>query len=108
MTWEEYWYGDVWMVEAAREAEKLKQRRINAEAHLMGMYVYEAIYDVSPVLHAFAKKGVKPIPYRTNPYPLNEKKSKPGPQEAENERLRAILFFKNWARATEKNFGNRS
>lgn len=95
------------MVEAFREADKLKQRRINAEAHLMGMYVYEAICDVTPVLHAFAKKGTKPIPYRTQPYPMGrEEKSKlEAEQEAENERLKAQLFFRNWARSAQKKFG---
>ena len=48
--------------------------RINAEAHLMGLYVYEALCDVSPVLHAFAKKGTKPKPFRTEPYALNGEK----------------------------------
>lgn len=61
MTWEQYWYGDVWMVEGFREADKLNRRRTNAAAHMMGMYIYEAFCDVAPVLHAFAKKGTKPI-----------------------------------------------
>ena len=56
MTWDQYWYGDVRMAAIYREADKRRMERINAEAHLMGLYVYEALCDVSPVLHAFAKK----------------------------------------------------
>lgn len=70
----------------------------------MGMYIYEAMCDVSPVLHAFARKGTKPIPYRTEPYPIGKKEEAPTGKEIENERLKAALFFKNWARATEKKF----
>ena len=106
MTWEQYWYGDVWMVEAFRKADKLRQNRINAEAHLIGMYIYEAFCDVAPVLHAFAKKGTKPTPYRSEPYRLSgtEPEQTNKKQEEENERMRATLFFKNWARATQKHF----
>ena len=93
MTWEQYWYGDVWMVEGFREADKLNRRRTNAAAHMMGMYIYEAFCDVAPVLHAFAKKGTKPIPYRTEPYPMRgeEKTKLESSQEIENERLKAQL-----------------
>ena len=34
------------------------------------MYIYEALCDVSPILHAFAKKGAKPTPYASKPYAL--------------------------------------
>lgn len=94
------------MVEAARRANKLWMQRENSKAHLLGMYIYEALCDVSPVLQAFAKKGTKPIPYRTRPYDIGNE-SKPQAekdQEAENERLKAQLFFRNWARATKKHF----
>lgn len=42
---------------------------------LQGAYVYEAICRVSPVLHAFAKKGAKPMPYLSEPYALSEKQA---------------------------------
>lgn len=47
------------MVEEARKANKLWMQRENSKAHLLGMYIYEALCDVSPVLQAFAKKGDK-------------------------------------------------
>lgn len=64
------------------------------------MYIYEAMMDLSPILHAFANKGTKPHPYRSKPYQLVSEKGKQATeQEIENERLKAELFFKNWARA---------
>ena len=40
------------------------------------MYIYEAICDASPILHAFAKKGTKPHPYADKPYALTAKQRK--------------------------------
>ena len=60
------------MVRAFRQAQDFKDRRRNQELWLQGMYVYEAICDVSPILHAFAKKGTKPEPYSKEPYAITE------------------------------------
>lgn len=106
MTYEQYWYGDVHMVRAFREADKLRQQRINQEAHLQGLYFYEALLDVSPILHAFAKKGTKPIKYSAKPYELfNDKKNRKIDTEEERERkeererLQAKLYMRNFVRA---------
>lgn len=72
MTYDEFWHGDVSMVRAYRKAQELRDKRKNQELWLQGMYVYEAIYDVAPILHAFAKKGTKPEPYAKEPYPITE------------------------------------
>nr|DAU28897.1 MAG TPA: hypothetical protein [Caudoviricetes sp.] len=104
MTWEQYWYGDVWMVEAYRQADKQRLERENMMLWLQGLYNYEALCDASPIFRDFAKNGTKPVPYRTEPYPLGKKKDVPTEQEVKNERLKATLFFKNWARAAEKKF----
>ena len=70
MSYDEYWNGDVWAVVAYNKAEKRRKERKNQELHLQGMYFYEALCDASPILHAFAKKGTKAHPYRTEPYKL--------------------------------------
>lgn len=110
MTWEQYWYGDVWMIVAYREADQRRMERINAEAHLMGLYVYEALCDVSPVLHAFAKKGTRPQKYRTEPYALFEKETgidgDCDSSERENSRIFAKAYMKQMLRAG-KNWGKR-
>lgn len=106
MTWDQYWYDDVWMVEAFRHADRLRRQRVNNEAWLQGLYVYDAVGRLAPILHAFAKKGTKPVPYLSEPYSLGEAKSEQDKERlAENERLKSILYFKNWARATQKKFG---
>ena len=81
MTYEQYWEGDCTLVKYYRQAEELRNEKRNQELWLQGMYVYEAICDVSPILHAFAKKGAKPTPYSTKPYPLNDKQSKRDEEE---------------------------
>ena len=73
MTSEQYWDGDPTLVKYYRKADEMKKERLNEELWLQGMYIYEALCDVSPVLHAFAKKGTKPQPYSDKPYSINEK-----------------------------------
>ena len=81
MTYEQYWEGDCTLTKYYRKAEELRNDKRNQELWLQGMYVYEAICDVAPILHAFAKKGTKPTPYSTKPYPLNDKQSKRDEEE---------------------------
>ena len=73
MTPEQYWDGDCTLVKYYRKAEEIRNEKRNQELWLQGMYIYEALCDVSPVLHAFAKKGTKPSPYSAEPYPMNNK-----------------------------------
>lgn len=105
MSYDQYWHGDPLLVRAYREAEKLRQKRVDAEAWLQGAYVYDAIGRLVPILHPFAKKKAKPLPYLEKPY-LAKEEARQADQEriAENERLKAVLFFKNWARAAKKHF----
>lgn len=71
-----YWNEDCRLTESYRQAEEIRQRRKNQELWLQGMYIYEALCDVSPVLQAFAKKGTKPIAYSSEPYALTDKQVK--------------------------------
>ena len=81
MTPEQYWEGDCTLVEYYRKAEDMRNEKRNQELWLQGMYIYEAICDVAPILHAFAKKGTKPTPYTSKPYPLNSKQIKRDEEE---------------------------
>ena len=76
MTPEQYWEGDCTLVKYYRKAEELRNDKRNQELWLQGMYIYEALCDVAPILHSFAKKGTKPTPYSEKPYPLNAKQTK--------------------------------
>lgn len=83
MTEEQYWDRDSTLVVAYRKAEELKTNRKNQEMWLQGAYVYEALCRVSPLLHAFAKKGTKPIPYLSEAYALTEKQAEYRQEEKE-------------------------
>ena len=95
------------MIESYREAYKRRIGQKNAESHLMGMYIYEALCDVSPVLHAFAKKGTKPRPFRTEPYGIAGNQEGKSEKQEEAERLRAEIYMKQMMRAG-KNWGKKS
>ena len=73
MTPEQYWDGDPLLAKFYRQADEIRQKRKNQELWLQGMYIYEALCDVAPVLQAFAKKGTKPTPYPDRPYSLTTK-----------------------------------
>ena len=68
MTYEQYWEQDSWLVKAYRKAQEIRRDEANFRAWLQGMYVYEAIADIAPILHAFAKKGTKARKYAEKPY----------------------------------------
>jgi len=109
MSFDDYWYGEAYLVKFYRESYKLKIRYDDVFMWKQGMYIYEALCDVSPILHAFSKKGTKPLQYRTRPMSdelSDVKTEKEKEQEVENERLKARIFFENWARATSKHFKN--
>ncbi len=72
MTYDEFWHGDVCMVRAYRKAQELRDRRRNQELWLQGMYIYEALCDVSPLFRFSMQKGtIKPEPYVKEPYPIS-------------------------------------
>ena len=73
MTPEQYWDGDPSLAKYYRQADEIKQKRKNQELWLQGMYIYEALCDVAPIFHAFAKRGTKPAPYPDHPYSLTNK-----------------------------------
>lgn len=75
MTEEQYWDKDNQLVIAYRKADELRMTRKNQEMWLQGAYFYDALCRVSPILHAFAKKGTKPTPYLSEAYALNEKQA---------------------------------
>ena len=85
MTYEQFWEGDPTLCKYYREAEEIRNEKKNQELWLQGMYIYEALGDISPVLHAFAKKGTKPQPYTETPYAITKKQVEK--QKREKERL---------------------
>ena len=72
MTYDQYWNEDCCLVRYYRKAYQLQRDRDNEQSWLQGMYIYEALCDVAPVLHAFAKKGTKPLEYPDRPYAITK------------------------------------
>ena len=70
MTPEQYWDGDPTLAKYYRKSFELQRKRRNEELWLQGMYIYEALCDVSPIFQAFAKKGTRPNPYSDHPYSI--------------------------------------
>lgn len=111
MSAEEFWHGELQLVKSYRKAYELKQEIKDYELWKQGMYVYEAILDASPILHAFAKKGTKPRPYAEKPYGLKQTETEEEEQKQkhiENERLKAQLHFINWVKLIRKQFGEKN
>lgn len=116
MTYEQFWEDDPTITKAYFQSYKMKLREeTEKEQYYMwkqGMYIYEALCDVAPILHAFSKNGTKPLPYSKAPYGFENKQKEieenrePTNQEVENERLKAQIFFANWSRATQKQFND--
>ncbi len=73
MSERQYWDGDCSLTRSYREAERLRKQRVNEEMWLQGMYIYDAIGRLSPILRAFSKKGTKPEPYVPEAYPISKK-----------------------------------
>ena len=68
MSYDDFWHNDVYMAKYYRETYKIKVKQKDEELWMQGVYIYEALCKVSPILHAFSKKGTKPLPYSTKPH----------------------------------------
>lgn len=104
MTYDEFWYDDLYKTYFYLKAykEKLKQR--DSEMWEQGMYIYEAILQCAPILHPFSKAS-EPLPYTEKPHLYKETKQElkeKQEQEQENERLKAELWMSNWVRSMNK------
>ncbi len=110
MSYDEYWHGEAYRAKYYRDAYELQIKHKDEEFWMQGMYIYDALCRVSPILHAFSKSGTKPLPYPDKPYMSNvvfEKTEEEKEKEIENARLIARLHFENWARETAKRFENK-
>ena len=105
MTPEQYWDGDPTLARYYRKAEEMRQQRKNEELWLQGMYIYEALCDVAPILHSFAKKGTKPTPYSSKPYPINDKQIRVDEEEKQRRlAMKGKRFMEAMATSINKKF----
>lgn len=83
MPHEVYWDCACDDVEIYRKAHEIKIAEQNHLAWLQGLYVYDAIACLVPVLHAFADKNCKPLPYPSEPYPLTSEEIRAAAEKKE-------------------------
>ena len=108
MSPEQYWEGDSELVKFYRKADDIKKERENQRLWLEGAYFYEALVRISPVLHAFAKRGTRPKPYLDDPFPISSKgvdASKNKREAKEYEKNKAIMAA--WAAGVNKRFAEK-
>lgn len=106
LSYEDFWYGDVYKAKYQRETYKLQMRHEDELMWEQGMYIYEAILQCSPILHPFSK-ATKPLPYTEKPHTveIDEQLDETNKQQMiENERLKAQIWLSNWVRSVRKQF----
>ena len=97
MTPEQYWDGDPSLPKYYRKSYELQRKRENEYLWLQGMYIYEALCDVSPILQAFAKKGTKAHPYSDHPYSItsdDRKEEQKRKEQLEREKDKQYMLAK--------------
>lgn len=105
MSEEQYWDRDCNLVKAYRKADEMRQERENRSAWLQGMYIYDAISRLSPILRAFSKKGTKPKPYPEEPYALSKKQQKELAEKKEkNTAAKGMRYLESFAKQFNKSF----
>ena len=106
MTWDEFWYESIDRLQGYWQKHQFAVEQRNQELWLQGMYIYEAVCDVSPILHAFAKKGAKPHPYPSRPYAISEKQIQQEREEKERKLAeKGKRFMEALMQSTNKRFG---
>lgn len=95
MSYDEYWYGEPERIRAYREADRLKRDQINLTAWLNGMYVHDALSAV--MQNAFSKGSKAKYPEKPHEIFRHEPTKLDKQAEAENERQKAIAYFKDLA-----------
>lgn len=74
MSYYDYWDGDNDITRYYRKAMKWKLENDNFQLWLQGLYIYNAIGNLSPIFNPFSKKT--PQPYIEKPISLTEEKKK--------------------------------
>lgn len=108
MTEEQYWDRDSTLVKYYREAEQLRHERVNQDMWLQGMYIYDAISRLTPILHAFAKKGTKAKPYVDAPYPISKRTEKQAEEQKEKAKSeKGLRYMQQLMAQSERYFEER-
>lgn len=108
VSYDEYWNGDYTRLKYYRQAEEYRQERDNEAAWLQGLYVYEAVGCLAPILHAFAKCGTKPKKYPEEPFAVTARQRR---QKDEKEKLNAAEEIQSrtmkWVNSMRRKFSGK-
>lgn len=108
MTYDQFWNDDPTLTKYYRKADEMRKEQRNTELWLQGAYIYEALCDVAPILHAFAKKGAKPREFTATPYPITSRERRRVAEEkerkiaAKGKRMLEAFMQASKAKAEEK------
>lgn len=92
MTYDQYWFGDPWMVVAYRKKHLLEQQERNTDLWLAGLYVNTAVSVA--LANGFREKGTPPTAkYPEKPYDIfpKTKEQREAEEREKNEKLAAML-----------------
>ena len=107
MTYEQFWEMDCRLVVPYRKAYQLRQEQENRFAWLQGMYIYEALCDVAPVLHAFAKSGTTVRPYPEKPYEFEPARKQTKEDTNKQKMEKTANYMNDLAARFHQTFANR-
>lgn len=108
LSYEDFWYGDPYKAKYQKDAYVISLRKQDELMWEQGMYVYEAILECAPILHPFSK-AKEPLPYTSQPHLMlmdEDEKKKREEQEAENERLKGLLWARNFVKGMQNKMKN--
>ena len=97
MTYEQYWFGDPWIVRAYAQAHLLKCRKKNEELWLQGIYFANALQTV--IGNAFSKNAH--LKYLEKPLEIYPKTEAEKEQEVRVERQKLIDYLNRWKQSAE-------
>ena len=105
MTYEQFWYGDPWMVVTFEQAYLLKQRKTNEQMWIMGAYVANAV--ATALNNGFSKRK---IDYLKSPLDIYPKTNAEDQEEIRQERQKLVqslsmlaVKFKQKQKGTDQN-----
>lgn len=101
MTYEQFWFGDPWMVRAFEQAYLLKRRKENEDMWILGSYVCNAVGVA--INNAFNKRKIDYLKKPLDLWPKTEAEQK---QEAREERRKLIAYLNRWKASMDRNRKN--
>lgn len=94
MTYTEFWHCNTTMHKAFRKAWEQKKLYRNWEMWMQGMYFYDALLKVAPVMRAsMGKSRVEPGEYPSEPYALTAKEAHEREEAKRNARLERLFVM---------------